>query len=351
VRLRNPRRAAATSNLPARLRRSGSLALGLGAALAVPASLSAQGESMAETYERIAEVWATNSAPFVVTLASLLVGLDIAMILLQGYREREGIHVTFTYIVRRIFVTGLGVAFFLNPQFFAFPLIRAFESAGTAIGGGGLAGLPDPSMVLLQGWDAFTRLMNGIFIPPEASDPDPQGIRGILGVLKDFFLWAWYIVSLGAYLVGMTLFAWVVFAGFLILALQITLVKAESFILISVGLLFVGMSGSVLTQGMAAGYVRVVLHTGVRIFLMSAFFGVYYLLLPVWEAGIAEGVAAIPRGPGAAGSGPPSVAFQPLLKTGVSICLFTYLVWKVPASFSERLMQQVQFSSGRGNDG
>jgi hypothetical protein len=337
--------------LPARLPRAGRFAPAGVVLSLVPTALLAQGDSIVDTYQRVADTWAANAAPFVIALASMLVGLDVAMILLQGYKSREGIHVTFMYIVRRVFLTSLGVTFFLNPEFFALPLIRAFESAGTAIGGGGLQGLPDPSVVLTQGWDAFTRLVNAIFIPPEASDPAPSGIRGVLGVLKDFFLWVWYIVSLGAYLIGVGLVAVVLLVGFFILALQITLVKAESLILISVGVLFVGMVGSSLTEGMAGGYMRVILHTGVRLFLMSSLFGIYYLLLPTWESGIAEGLAAIPRGPSSATTAPPSVAFTPLIQTAVSISLFTYLVWKLPGTFAERLTREVHFSLGRGNDG
>jgi hypothetical protein len=315
-----------------------------------PASAGAQSR-MNEAYETLAETWATNARPYAIGLASALVALDISMILLAAYRDRDGIQVVFGQIVKRVFLMGLAMTLFLNPKYFAFPLIEAFESAGTAIGGGGTAGLPDPTVVLLQGWDAFTRLINAIFIPPEASDPNPDGITGVLGVLKDFFLWVWYIVSLGAYLLGVGVAALVLLAGFVILGLQILLGRSQSLLFVSLGLFFVGMIGSSLTQGLFSGYARMIVQAGVRLFFLSALFGGYYILLPAWESGIAEGLAAIPRGPNSGSTTPPSVAFRPLLETTASVVLFTYLVWKIPGALTEILMREFHPMAARGNAG
>ncbi|HEU4558347.1 MAG TPA: hypothetical protein VFS20_10875, partial [Longimicrobium sp.] len=99
----------------------------------------------------------------------------------------------------------------------------------------------------------------------------------------------------------------------------------------------------------AAGYVRFVVQTAVRVFLMGAVFGIYYRSLPFWERWIAQGLAAIPGGPGdAANLSLSTVSFQPLLMTAATVGLTAYLAWKIPGWFSEFLMREVHFSAGTG---
>ncbi len=319
--------------------------------LLLPAELVAQ-TSIPDVYAEIGTAWAVNSRPYVIGLFSALFVVDVAIIHLDSVDDRGGPEVTFMAIARRLVVGAIGLALFLNPEYFSLPLIRAFESAGTAIGGTGISGLPDPLVILLQGWDAFSRLVNAIFIPPELSQQGAgpgSDLTGILDLMRALALWVWYIVSMGAYLLGVGLAAAVLFVAFAGLAMQVLLVKAQGFLLVNVGLLFVGGLGSRLTQGLAVGYLRFVVATALRMFLLGAVFSIYYHFLPHWERWIAEGLAAIPRGPGdAANLGLSSVSFQPLILAAGTVFLTAYLAWKIPGWFSEFVMRELHFSSGRG---
>lgn len=322
------------------------------AVLGFPAGLHAQTMSIPDFYREIGSAWAVNARPYVIGLFSALFVVDVAIIYLDSVDDRGGPEVTFMAIARRLVIGGVGIGLFLNPEYFSFPLIRAFESAGTAIGGAGVSGLPDPLVVLMQGWDAFSRLVNAIFIPPEFAQQGsgPGGdLTGILDLLRSVALWFWYIVSLGSYLIGVGLVAVVLLIGFAAMAMQIAMVKAQAFLIINIGLLFVGALGSRLTAGLAGGYARFVVQTAVRLFLLGAVFGIYYRALPYWERWIAQGLAAIPRGPGdAANLSLTTVSFQPLLMTAATVILTAYLAWKIAGWFSDFVMREVHFSLGRG---
>jgi len=322
------------------------------ALLLVPGSLAAQSGSIPDFYREIGTGWAQNARPYVIGLFSALFVVDVAVIHLDSVDDRGGPEVTFTAIARRLVVGGIGIALFLNPEYFSFPLIRSFESAGTAIGGAGVTGLPDPLAVLMQGWDAFERLVNAIFIPPELAQQSagPGGdLTGVLEIMRSIALWAWYIVSLGSYLIGVGFVALVLLIGFGVMALQVAVVKAQSFLLVNIGLFFVGTLGSRLTSGLAGGYVRFILQTAVRLFLMGAVFGIYYRSLPYWERWIALGVASIPRGPGdSANLTLSTVSFEPLLMAAATVTLTAYLAWKIPSWFSDLLMREVHLSVSRG---
>jgi TrbL/VirB6 plasmid conjugal transfer protein len=317
----------------------------------VPATLVAQ-TSIPDFYSQIGSAWARNSRPYAIGLFSALFVVDVAIIYLDSVDDRGGPEVTFIAIGRRLVLGGLGLALFLNPEYFSIPLVRAFESAGTAIGGAGVAGLPDPLVILFQGWDAFSRLVNAIFIPPELAQQisgPGSDLTGILEILRALALWVWYITSLGAYLLGVGIAAAVMFFAFAVLAMQVLLVKAQGYFLINVGLLFVGGLGSRLTQGLAAGYLRFILVTALRLCLMGAVFSIYYHSLPYWERWIAQGLAAIPRGPGdTANLSLTSVSFQPLLLTASTVSLTAYLGWKIPGWFADFVLREVHFSAGRG---
>jgi hypothetical protein len=323
-----------------------------GLAVFAPLELGAQSMSIPDFYSEIGDSWARNARPYVIGLFSALFVVDVAIIYLDSVDDRGGPEVTFMAIGRRLVIGAVGLALFLNPEYFSFPLIHAFESAGTAIGGSGVAGLPDPLVVLLQGWDAFSRLVNAILIPPELAEPTGgpgADLTGILELLRAFGLWIWYFFTLGSYVIGVGIVALVLLVGFAILAMQVVVVKAQGFLLVNIGLLFVGALGSRLTAGLMGGYVRFVLQTAVRLFLMGAVFGIYYHALPYWESWIAEGVAAIPRGPGdSANLSLTTVSFQPLLMTAATVTLTAYLGWKIPGWFAEFLMREVHFSLGRG---
>lgn len=320
-------------------------------AVLVPDALMAQ-TSIPDFYSEIGSAWASNSRPYVIGLFSALFVVDVAIIYLDSVDDRGGPEVTFMAIGRRLVIGGVALGLFLNPEYFSIPLIRAFESAGTAIGGSGITGLPDPLVILFQGWDAFSRLVNAIFIPPElsqeASGPGSD-LTGILEILRALALWIWYIMSLGSYLLGVGIAAAVLFIGFTALAMQVMLVKAQGFLLVNVGLLFVAGIGSRLTQGLAVGYLRFVVVTALRLFLLGAVFSIYYYSLPYWERWIAEGLAAIPRGPGdSANLTLTSVSFRPLLLASGTVFLTAYLGWKIPGWFADFVIRELHFSSGRG---
>jgi hypothetical protein len=333
---------------PARL---ACLALAAVLAMLIPSDLVAQ-TSIPDFYSEIGTAWARNSRPYVIGLFSALFVVDVAIIYLDSVDDRGGPEVTFIAIGRRLVVGGVGLALFLNPEYFSLPLIRAFASAGTAIGGSGLAGLPDPLVILFQGWDAFSRLVNAIFIPPELSEQasgPSSDITGILQLLRALALWVWYIISLGSYLVGVGIAASVLFVGFAVLAMQVLLVQAQGHLVINVGLLLVGGLGSRVTQGLAHGYFRFVMVSALRLFLLGAVFSIYHQSLPHWERWIAEGVAAIPRGPGdSANLSLTTVSFQPLLMASGTVLLTAYLGWKIPGWFADFVLREVHFSSGRG---
>ncbi|HEU4556901.1 MAG TPA: hypothetical protein VFS20_03590, partial [Longimicrobium sp.] len=219
----------------------------------LPGSLEGQSTSIPDFYREVGGAWGQNARPYVVGLFSALFVVDVALIYMDSVDDRGGPEVTFTAIARRLVVGGVGLGLFLNPEYFSFPLIRAFESAGTAIGGGGVAGLPDPLVILLQGWDAFSRLVNAIFIPPEFKENGAvapgSDLTGILELLRTAALWLWYVVSLGSYLIGVGLAALVLLVGFTVMAMQVVVVKAQAFLLVNLGLLFVGALGSRLVSG------------------------------------------------------------------------------------------------------
>ena len=314
-------------------------------------------ESVTDVYKEVADAWAANAMPYVVPLFGLLFIVDVALTYAESLEMKGGPEVTFVGIGRRLAVGAVGVGLFLNPEYVAFKLIRAFEMAGTAIGGGGVAGLPDPIVVALQGWDAFSRLVNAILIPP-SRPPEPSGtwggdITGILALLRDALLWIWYIVSLGSYVISVAFVALVLAASFVVMALQIVWIKTQSFLLVSLGLFYVSSLGLRWTEGMMWGYVRIILQAGVKLFLLGALFGIYYLLLPYWERWIAEGLAGIPRGPDAwdPDAPIPKVSVMPLLMAGISVGLYGATVWKIPGWFAEVLMKEVHFSLSRGKSG
>ncbi len=335
-------------------RRVAAALLGLGAAsLALPGAAAGQ-ESVTDVYKQVADQWAANATPYVLPLFGLLFIVDVALSFQEGFETRGGPEMIFMAIGRRLVVGGMGVGLFLNPEYVAFKLIRAFEIAGTAIGGAGFEGLPDPMVLVLQGWDAFSRLVGAVFIPPN-QPPDPSGtwggdITGILAILRDGLLWVWYIFSLGSYLVGVGVVAVVLAVSFVVMALQVLWIKTQAFLLVSLGLFYVSSLGLRWAEGMMWGYVRIILTAGVKIFLLASLFGMYYLMLPRWEAWIAEGLAAVPRGPDAwdPGAPVPRVAMMPLLMAGTTVGLYAAVVWKIPGWFSGELMREVHFSLSRG---
>lgn len=335
-------------------RRVAAALLGLGAgSLAVPGHAMGQ-ESVTDIYKQVADQWAANATPYVLPLFGLLFIIDVALSFQEGFETRGGPEMIFMSIGRRLVVGGMGVGLFLNPEHVAFKLIRAFEIAGTAIGGAGFEGLPDPIVLVLQGWDAFSRLVGAIFIPPN-QPPDPSGtwggdITGILAILRDGLLWVWYIFSLGSYLVGVGVVAVVLAVSFVVMALQVLWIKTQAFLLVSLGLFYVSSLGLRWAEGMMWGYVRIILTAGVKIFLLASLFGMYYLMLPRWEAWIAEGLAAIPRGPDAwdPGAPVPQVAMMPLLTAATTAGLYAAVVWKIPGWFAGELMREVHFSVSRG---
>ena len=321
--------------------------------LAAPGSAMGQ-ESVTDIYKQVADQWAANAMPYVIPLFGLLFIVDVALSFQEGFETRGGPEMIFMSIGRRLVVGGMGVGLFLNPEHVAFKLIRAFEIAGTAIGGAGFEGLPDPIMLVLQGWDAFSRLIGAVFIPPN-QPPEPSGtwggdITGILGILRDGLLWVWYIFSLGSYLLGVGVVAVVLAGSFVVLALQVMWIKTQAFLLVSLGEFYVSSLGLRWVEGMMWGYVRIILTAGVKLFMLASLFGIYYLMLPRWEGWIAEGLAAIPRGPDNWDPNVPipRVAMMPLLMAATTAGLYAAVVWKIPGWFSGELMREVHFSLSRG---
>jgi type IV secretion system protein TrbL len=127
--------------------------------------------------------------------------------------------------------------------------------------------------------------------------------------------------------------AFFVWLSFAMVSVQLLLVLVESYVVLSMGVLFLGFAGFRVTAPLADNYLLYAVRVGVKIFFLYALVAVGTTLVPHWQT--------IALGSSSAGGYPQNL--KPAYAVLAGSLTFVFLVWRVPGAAAGNLTANAHF--------
>jgi type IV secretion system protein TrbL len=157
--------------------------------------------------------------------------------------------------------------------------------------------------------------------PTQVLEDGEQLSLNILLAANDFGLFTHPSASLVSILI-----AFLVWLSFAMIAVQLLLVLVESYVVLSMGVLFLGFAGFRATAPLADNYLLYAVRVGVKIFFLYALVAVGTTLVPHWQT-LATGAST--------SSYPANL--KPAYEVLAGALTFVFLVWRIPGSAAGNL--------------
>jgi type IV secretion system protein TrbL len=242
-----------------------SVALGVIALVAVGATLHAQGippngnpqmlDGIAGSYHTASQTWIARLLPIAQRTFALLATLELIVSGILWTFRRDTIDDIAGRFLLKFILMSFMLTLITGFQTWVPPIVAGFVTVGERATG--LSGL-SPSTVLDLGWQASAALLHSISVSNAVLDP----ITSLFVVLLAFVMWL----------------------AFVVIAAQLLRVLVESYLILSGGVLFLGMAGFRATAGYAENYLNYAVAVGIKIFVLYLIVGIGMSLATQWAA-------------------------------------------------------------------
>jgi type IV secretion system protein TrbL len=129
-----------------------------------------------------------------------------------------------------------------------------------------------------------------------------------------------------------TALAFFVWLSFAMISVQLLLVLVESYVVLSMGILFLGFAGFRATAPLADNYLLYAVRVGVKIFFLYALVAVGTTLVPHWQT-LATGASTTDY----------PANLKPAYEVLAGALTFVFLVWRIPGSAASNLTGNAHF--------
>ncbi|HXC24738.1 MAG TPA: P-type conjugative transfer protein TrbL [Gemmatimonadaceae bacterium] len=242
-----------------------SIAAGVIILLALGATLHAQGtppngnpqmlDGIAGAYRTASQVWVARLLPIAQRTFALLATLELIISGTLWTFRRDTIDDIAGRFLLKFILMSFMLTLITGFHTWVPPIIAGFVTAGESATG--LSGL-SPSAVLELGWQASAAILHSISVSNAVLDP----ITSLFVVLLAFVMWL----------------------AFVVIAAQLLRVLVESYLILSGGVLFLGMAGFRATAGYAENYLNYAVAVGIKIFVLYLIVGIGMSLATQWAA-------------------------------------------------------------------
>jgi P-type conjugative transfer protein TrbL len=248
-------------------------------------------------------------------------------------------------MLRKLIVVGIVAMIFWYPNLFLFRILNAFRGAGAVLTGGVAY---TPGQIAAQGvlltdelaiawFQLMTEMIAVLF------DFTNAGGTGIAVAIAMFISFVGYIPALLKYLLASGLvalaavmLAWIIFnIVFLLVSAMVIYVELQAIFIIATGPFFAGFSGFRVTAGMTENYLRYVVETGIRLFLIQYMVSLGARLTSnIWMPAISGAVIPV--------TDPMNIFGFPILNTATllgvigAVVMYGFLTWSIPGQFARR---------------
>jgi P-type conjugative transfer protein TrbL len=331
------------------------LVAAIAGAAVLPAELAAQGPRLRETdleaiFRSREEEWVRNAQAVLMGLSGGLLLLEIAYSAVRWQRERLGIDQILFSLAWKVGVVAVMTLLFRYPHHTTERVIDGFAHLGGMVAGRAGTALT-PTEIVTQGGEVAQRLVDQLAVE-EGMPLEPPSEHGLLTRFS-----AWMSGLHNAFGIGVVnavfsmfysavvvmLVAGVVVVAYMVIALQLLLVKLEAILVLSTGIVFVPFGSFRLTAGLAEGYLKYALEVGVRFFFLQVIAGAGYdLFESLYE--LSRGLLRYDasRGPMHWVLNPPFLDWQVAVALVFASVAFAYLAWKIPGTVGRRLSSEVR---------
>jgi P-type conjugative transfer protein TrbL len=322
---------------------------------AAAAELAAQATSLPPTdleaiFRSRQEEWVANAQGALLGLAGGLLLLEIAYSSIRWHRDRLGIDQIFYSFAWKVGAVALMTLFFRYPHLTTERVIDAFAQLGGMVAGNEGMALT-PTEIVVQGGEIAQRLVDQLAVE-QGMPLEPPEDQGLLTRFSNWMSGVYNAFGIGVVnalfsmffsAVVVLLVAVVVLVAYTTIALQLLLVKLESILVLSTGIVFVPFGSFRLTAGLAEGYFKYALEVGVRFFFLQVIAGVGYDLFETLYD-LSRGLLKYDAERGAMHwvLNPPFLDWQVAVALVFAAVAFAYLAWKIPGTVGRRLSSEVR---------
>jgi type IV secretion system protein TrbL len=243
-------------------------------------------DQIAQTFQSAGERYMAIMQPFAERVFFALATIEIILTAYQVMFEDEPVTIVLGNFAKRLLSFGSIFAMIANAPIWFTGIIDSFEQIGAHV-----AGVPNlsPSQVFTAGLSLFQTILRG------------------------FGSLSWFHMSVAA-LVGV-LAGLVMFASFLLIAIEMVLTLAETYIGMAGGILLLGFSSSRWTWGFGEGYLNWIAGVGMKLMFLYLMVGVGMTIAAGWNTALAGWTTAD--------------VTLPLTIMGAAI-VFAWLAWSIP---------------------
>ena len=243
-------------------------------------------DQIAQTFQWAGERYMAIMQPFAERVFFALATIEIIFTAYQMMFEDEPVTIVLGNLAKKLLAFGFIFAMIANAPIWFTGVIESFEQIGARV-----AGLPNlsPSQVFTAGLSLFQTILRG------------------------FASLSWFNMSVAA-LVGV-LAGLVTFASFLLIAVEMVLTLAETYIGMAGGILLLGFSSSRWTWGFGEGYLNWIAGVGTKLMFLYLMVGVGMTIAAGWNTALAGWTTAD--------------VTLPLTIMGAAI-VFAWLAWSIP---------------------
>src|SRR5688572_11824314 len=266
-------------------------------------SLSAQAVTSTTTNDVISQMrsfrgqWMTNIWTYARNLFWLLAFIEFAWSVIALALDKTDLQCWMAGLVRKLMWIGAFYALLQNGSTWIPAIIDSFELIGA--GAAGMAGPLDPGSVFVQGLSIAGSLLGGASASAFMSGDIGSALICVLGAL-------------------------IIVVSFVIITINFVVTLVESYLVVSVGYVFLGFGGSRCTAPYTERYIGLAVSIGIKLVLLYCIIAAGSSLGAGWEAQAATiGTATSPA----------VVAFDVM---GGSL-IYMMLCWQIPKLFSSVL--------------
>lgn len=279
--------------------------LGAGLLLAIGASAAGAQtgvmDGVQQSYQAASHAWSGRLVPVAQRLFALLAGIEVALSgIIYGIR-RDALDDVAAKFVLKFAVLGVAVAAVTYSSTWLPAIVNGFAAAGERATG--QPGTVDPSEVIDLGvW-----------------------LAGSMLAVFD----GWGIVHHPVLAIYSAICADIVMLAYAFIAAQLLLVLVESYVVLGAGALFLAFAGYRGTAGYAEGFVNLIVHVGVKIFLVYLVVGVGVELTRSWAPLLT-----------------PDQTFgvgSPIWQVFGGVIVFGFLTYRIPNTIASRITSHSSF--------
>jgi type IV secretion system protein TrbL len=256
-------------------------------------------DDLVQGYQAASSSWLSTLVPMAERTFGILAGLEIAVGALMWVVNRRTVDEMLLGFIRKILVLGLFYAFLSEFPLWVPRIVQGFQAAGQAA-----SRTPQlsPSGVIKAGVDIDVALLS-------IADKTAMLLAPAMAMV-------------------VSAVALIVMLAFICIAAQLVMTLVETYLVITGGVIFLGLAAFRGSAPLADRYVVYAVQVGVKLFLLYLLVGTGLSLTGSWAANLVQA--------GLAGAN-----LQPLFDVLGGSIVFALLVWRIPTQVSHFLTQSV----------